>query len=168
MIMKRAVLYFSLFLMVCMGAAWAHAADDVVIKNGSKVAFDYTLTVDGKVADTSAGKKPLEYVQGDGKLIPALTKKLEGMRAGEEKTIVLPPEEAYGKVNPDAKREVPKTALPQNTELKPGMTMQARDAKGNVFMTKIAEVKKDSVIMDMNHPLAGKTLTFKIKIVSIQ
>lgn len=139
----------------------------MAITKGSKVAFDYTLTADGKVVDSSDKRGPLEYTQGDGRLIPGLTKQLEGMKVGEEKTIVVNPEEAYGNPRPEGIREIPFTAVPKNLKLEPGLMLQMQDANGQVFPAKVVEVKKDSVVIDMNHPLAGKTLTFKVKIVSV-
>lgn len=143
-------------------------AASMAIKNGSKVTFDYTLTVDGKVVDTSDGKAPLEYTQGDGKLIPGLTKQMEGMKAGDEKTITVKPEEAYGNSDPKAFKEYPLSMLPKEMKPQVGMILQGSDAQGRTFPSRIAEVKKDTVVMDFNHPLAGKTLSFKVKIVSVK
>ncbi len=143
-------------------------AADMIIQNGRQVSFDYTLTVDGTVIDSSEGKEPLEYTQGDGKLVPGLTRQLEGLHAGDEKTIVVPPEEAYGKFDPNAFREIPLSAFPADIKMQIGMPFQAKDASGRVFLMRLAQIKKDTVVMDLNHPLAGKTLTFKIKVVSIK
>jgi len=149
------------------GISQAHA-EDVVVKNGSKVAFDYSLSVDGKVIDQSAGKAPLEYTHGEGKLLPGLAKGIEGMKVGEEKTIELKPEDAYGQSNPLAFQEVPASSLP--AELKPqvGMILEANDKNGQAFPVRVAEIKGDKIVMDFNHPLAGKTLTFKVKVASIK
>lgn len=73
-----------------------------MIKEGSKVKFDYTLTVDGKVADTSAGRGPLEYTHGAGHIIPGLEEELTGMKVGDKKTVKVAPEKGYGKVLPEA------------------------------------------------------------------
>ncbi|HID93718.1 MAG TPA: hypothetical protein EYP60_06445 [bacterium (Candidatus Stahlbacteria)] len=89
----------------------------MVIQNGSRVWFDYTLTVDGEVVDSSEGRGPLQYTHGEGKIIPGLSRQLEGMRVGEERKIEVLPEEAYGQVNPDAFQEVPRSVLP--ADLKP-------------------------------------------------
>lgn len=143
-------------------------AADGVIQKGSKVGFEYTLTVDGKVVDSSEGRGPLEYTQGDGKMIPGLTKELEGMKVGEEKTVVVKPEDAYGSPNPDGFKEIPITAVPKDMKVEPGMMLQMQDEKGQVFPARVTEVKKDSIMIDLNHPLAGKTLTFKVKIASVK
>lgn len=143
-------------------------AAGTAVQNGKHVAFDYTLSVDGKVVDSSEGKKPLEYVQGDGQIIPGLTKKMEGLRAGDERTITVAPEEGYGQVNPKAIQEIPNSAFPPGTSFQTGMQVQAKNANGNAVIMRVVEVKKDSVVMDLNHPLAGKSLTFKVHIVSVK
>ena len=148
--------------------AWQADAADIAIQSGSQVTFDYTLTVDGKVVDSSEGKGPLEYTQGDGKLLPGLAKQMEGLKVGDEKQIELKPEEAYGSRNPQAFQEVPNTNLPIGLRPEVGMILEARDKDGKSFPARITEVKQDSILVDLNHPLAGKTLYFKVKIVSVK
>ena len=143
-------------------------AESATIRKDSQVAFDYTLTVDGKVMDSSKNRGPLQYVQGDGKLIPGLARQLEGMKAGEEKVIEVKPEEGYGTPAPNAFKEVPLSSLPKGTKPTVGMYLQGNDPSGRTFPAKIIEVKKDTFIIDMNHPLAGKTLLFNVKIVSVK
>ncbi|MBN2121376.1 MAG: peptidylprolyl isomerase [Candidatus Omnitrophica bacterium] len=138
------------------------------IQGGSKVSFDYTLTVDGEVVDSSEGRGPMEYVHGQGQIIPGLAKQLEGLKVGDEKKVVVSAEEAYGPVNPNAFQEIDKSALPQDQEPKVGMVLQAQTPEGQVFPVRISEVKDNTVMVDFNHPLAGKTLNFDVKIVSIQ
>ncbi len=82
-----------------------------MIKEGSKAKFDYTLTVEGKVADTSAGRGPLEYTHGAGMIIPGLEKELLGMKVGDKKTVTVKPEEGYGPVLQEAIKRVPKEAI---------------------------------------------------------
>jgi len=142
-------------------------AGGVAIHNGSQVAFDYTLIVDGKEIDSSTGRGPLKYTQGDGKIIPGLARQLEGLQVGAEKTIEVKPEEAYGEADPKAFRDVPISDLPPGKKPEAGMMLQAKDRDGRTHIVRIAQVKKDSVVVDLNHPLAGKTLLFKIKIVSV-
>jgi len=142
--------------------------EEVVIEAGKKVSFDYALTVDGKVIDSSKDKGPLEYVHGEAKIIPGLARQLEGLRVGESKVVTVPAQEAYGQVNPQAFKEVAKTSLPKEAKLQVGMPLRVGTPDGKNFVVKIAEVKKDTVILDFNHPLAGKTLKFEVKIVSIQ
>lgn len=138
------------------------------VHDGSKVTFDYTLTSNGNIIDSTKGRTPLEIVQGKGEILPGLAKQLEGMTVGEEKTVVLPPDQAYGQVNPKAMQEVSKQSLPANTSFQVGMYLPLKSPDGRVFPVRVVEVKKDSVVIDFNHPLAGKTLSFQVKIVSIK
>lgn len=137
------------------------------IENGKKISFDYTLTVDGEEMDTSKGKQPLEYTHGDKSLIPGLTSRMEGMEEGEERKIEVPAEEGYGMVNPEAFKEIPRSQMPKDTEPQAGMILQGQTAEGQTVPVKITEVKDDTVVIDMNHPLAGKSLVFDIKVNSI-
>ena len=137
------------------------------IEKGKKISFDYTLTVDGEVVDTSEGKKPLEYTHGDDSLIPGLTRRMEGMKEGEQRKIEVPPEEGYGIVNEKAVQEIPRTQVPKDVQPKVGMILQAQRPDGSSFPVKITGVKDDSVVIDLNHPLAGKDLFFNVKVVSI-
>lgn len=157
-----------LCLSLTAGSVYAAEGGAGTIANGKQVAFEYTLTVDGKVIDSSKGKAPLTYTHGQGNMLPGLAKQLEGLRVGEEKTIVLPPEEAYGAVDPTAVREVPKASLPPTITPEVGMNLKTSDPEGREYVVRVAEVKKDSVMVDFNHPLAGKTLNFQVKVLSIQ
>ena len=140
----------------------------MTISEGKTVSFDYTLTVDGETVDTSKGKEPLKYVQGDSNLIPGLTKRMEGMQTGDEKKIEVPAEEAYGQVREEAFKDVPKKQLPPDMEPARGMVLQVQQPGGPPMPVRIKEVKPDSVVIDFNHPLAGKDLMFDVKIVSVE
>ncbi len=148
--------------------AYATEEGDKMISTGKKVAFAYTLTVDNEIVDSSEGRDPLNYVQGSGQIIPGLDRQMEGLKIGEEKTITVLPEEGYGQVNPEALKEVPKKMLPQGLEPHVGMYLQLQGPNGQSLPVKVSEVKNESVILDLNHPLAGKTLNFQVKIVSIE
>ncbi|MBN1526220.1 MAG: peptidylprolyl isomerase [Candidatus Omnitrophica bacterium] len=165
--MKRALaaLAAMAFFMVCVPQG---EAAGMAIRNGSRVSLDFTLSVDGKLIDSSEGKEPLMYTQGDGKLLPGLTKRLEGLKAGDTRSFELKPEEAYGDPNPAAFREVSLSQLPPNMKPEVGMMLRGQDKDGRVYPSRIAKVNKDSVLMDFNHPLAGKTLSFKIRILSVK
>ena len=143
-------------------------AADVVVADGKTVSFDYTLTVDGAVVDNSQGKKPLQYVQGQKKIILGLEKQLAGLKIGDQKKIVVSPEEAYGKVDPKAVQEVDRALIPKDTPLTVGTILEATDPSGHAFPAKITEIKDKTVMLDLNHPLAGKELTFDVKIVDIK
>jgi len=141
------------------------------IKNGDKVKVDYTGTLeDGTVFDTSEGKQPLEFEVGSGQLIKGFDTAVVGMEKGDEKEITLQPAEAYGEPNPQMMQKVPKDKLPappDGQELKVGMMLAVGMPNGQQMPAKIAEVTDTEVIIDINHPLAGKVLNFKIKVVDV-
>jgi FKBP-type peptidyl-prolyl cis-trans isomerase 2 len=149
-------------------AAGMSFAEGNAVATGKKVKFDYTLTVDGQVAETTKGKQPLEFTQGQNQLIPGLEKQMEGMKAGEEKKIIVKPEDGYGPVLNDAFREFDKAKLPKDVVPQVGMMLELKDPEGNSFPAVIKEVKDKSVMLDFNHPLAGKELTFDVKVVSVE
>lgn len=137
------------------------------IEHGSTVRLEYTLKDDtGTVLDTNKGGSPLTYTQGEQQIIPALEKQLTGLHAGDEKKVVLKPEEAYGTVDPSAQTEVAKELLPPEA-LGVGKRLMARDASGEERPVTIKEVKDKTVVLDLNHPLAGKTLSFDIKVLGV-
>jgi len=144
------------------------AKNDYVVKDGMLVSFDYTLKgTDGKVIETSKGKEPLKYIQGQRMMIPGLEKELAGMKVGGEKHVTVKPEDAYGPINKNAFQEVPKEKIPVNG-LKVGAILAAKSPEGRVIPMRVSEIKEKTVVMDMNHPMAGKTLVFDVKIVDIQ
>ncbi|MFX0065948.1 MAG: peptidylprolyl isomerase [Candidatus Hermodarchaeota archaeon] len=138
----------------------------MAIKKGDKVKVDYTGTLeDGTVFDTSEGNEPLEFEVGSGQLIKGFDEAVIGMVTGEEKEIKLDPADAYGDYNAELTQTVPRDTLPKEPEPKPGMSLLMVLPDGKRFPVTIAEVTDEEVILDLNHPLAGKTLIFKIKIV---
>ena len=140
----------------------------MTIQKGKQVSFDYTLSVDGEVVDSSKEGQPLEYTHGEGKIIIGLEKEMEGLKVGDEKTVEVKPEEAYGVKDPQAFRDVPKSSLPQGLEPKVDMMLQMQGPGGQALPVRISEVKDDKIVLDLNHPLAGKTLMFQVKIVEIK
>jgi FKBP-type peptidyl-prolyl cis-trans isomerase SlyD len=157
---------------VLTGPATAVAAEkaknDRAIKDGMTVSFDYTLKeTDGKIIESSKGKSPLTYVHGQKQMIPGLEKQLMGMKVGDEKNVRVKPEEAYGPVNKDAVQEISKEKIPSNG-LKVGAVLQGQDQSGRPLLARVREIKDKTVVVDYNHPMAGKTLVFDVKIVDIQ
>jgi FKBP-type peptidyl-prolyl cis-trans isomerase SlyD len=142
--------------------------NDSVVKDGMLVSIEYTLKgTDGKVIDSSKGREPLKYVHGQKTMIPGLEKELTGMKVGGEKNVTVKPEDAYGPISPNAFQEIPKEKIPPNA-LKVGAVLQGQDEQGRPMLARIKEIKEKSVIIDMNHPMAGKTLVFNVKVVDIQ
>ncbi|HET7874330.1 MAG TPA: peptidylprolyl isomerase [Methylomirabilota bacterium] len=173
--MKRfaAVLVTALLL----GAAGAVAAQTqapataLAIEKGSTVQIEYTLKDKaGGVLDSNKGQPPLTFTQGERQIIPGLERELLGMRAGQEKKVVVKPEDAYGAANPAAVVEVPKEALKDlpPDAVKVGARLVARNSAGEQRPVVVKEIKDKSVILDLNHPLAGQTLYFDVKVLSVQ
>lgn len=140
----------------------AVVADDVV------VSLDYTLTVDAEVVDSSEGSDPIEFLQGHGQIITGLEQALYGMKIGDEKTVVVKPSEGYGEVDEDAFIDVPRSEFPSDIPAQVGVAIQMQDEHGEVLDARISEVSNDVIILDFNHPLAGKELTFKVTVVELR
>ncbi len=140
----------------------------MIVENGRKVSFDYVLTVEGEVIDKSPPEQPFQYIHGEGQIIPGLAKGLEGMSAGEEKVITVSPQEAYGLRDPHAFYEISSKSLPEDLKPKIGMYLQMRTPEGRTLPVRISEIKENTVVLDLNHPLAGKTLIFHVKIREIE
>jgi len=138
------------------------------IETGSTVELEYTLKDDtGTVLDSNKGQAPLTFTQGQAHLVPGLEKQLVGMHAGDEKKIVLQPDEAYGPADPSAQTEVPKDLLPPEG-LTVGARLMARSSSGEQRPVTVKEIKDKTVVLDLNHPLAGKTLVFEIKVLGVE
>ena len=139
-----------------------------MIKNGSLVHFEYTVSDEkGTVLQSNKGKDPISYTHGQGEIIRGVEKALDGMELNEEKRFRVPPEEAYGPVDPNGFKEVPKSAIPA-AALKPGTPIGTRGPKGEELVIHVSEVKEETVVLDFNHPLAGKTLNFDVKVLGIE
>ena len=139
-----------------------------VIQSGSKVAMQYTLKVDGQVVDSSKGGQPLTYTHGQGQIVPGLEAKLAGRKAGDSFAVSVAPKEGYGEHDPAGLRKVPWAQFGgQKKGLKTG-DMVSGQANGRPFQAKIAAVADDGVTLDLNHPLAGKTLEFSIEVIDVK
>ena len=134
------------------------------------VTIDYTLTLDdGEVYDSSAETGPLEYLHGHEQLIPGLEAALEGMQVGESKQVVVTPDLGYGEFDPEAVELVPYDAIPAEIDLELGMTVELYDEESDQEIeATVAEIGDDGVVLDMNHPLAGETLHFSVKVVGVR
>ncbi|MDG1116409.1 MAG: peptidylprolyl isomerase [Flavimaricola sp.] len=138
------------------------------VKTGDTVRIHYTGTLEtGETFDTSSGRDPLEFVVGSGQIIPGLDKALPGMAIGESKTVAVPCAEAYGESNPEARQDVPRDSIPAEIPVDPGTQLQMQTQTGQVIPVTVVEVTDEVVILDANHPLAGKDLTFQIELVDV-
>lgn len=139
-----------------------------MIANNMVVSFDYTLTDENDIElDSSQGRGPLKYLHGAGNIIPGLEKELAGKQTGHEFDVTVAAAEAYGEFNPEMIQTVPREAFQGVDTIEVGMTFHAQGPQGPVQVT-VKEVEEESVIIDANHPLAGKDLTFKGKIVEVR
>lgn len=138
------------------------------IDAGSRVSIEYTLTLDdGSTADSNVGQEPLVYTQGEEQILPALEEALAGLKAGDTKKVTLSPEQGYGVVRPDLEREVEAKRIPEDGR-HAGATLMSRGPQGQAMVVRVKEVKGETVVLDLNHPLAGQTLHFDVKIVAVE
>ncbi len=139
----------------------------MTVSTGKHVSLEYTMKLDDQsVVDTNVGGEPLKVTQGKHELVPGLEKAIEGMTPGEKKTVTVAPTEAYGAVDPKAFQEVDKNMLPPESA-KVGTQLEGKTADGKTVYPRIAEVKHDTVVLDFNHPLAGKTLHVDVKVLEV-
>jgi len=143
--------------------------DIMPVKKGDKIKVEYEGTLeDGTVFDSSEKQgEPLEFEVGGGVLMEAFEDNVVGMDKGDEKEFTLKPDEAYGEYNDDLIKSVPKDKLPTEEEIQEGMMIVLGLPNGIQIPAQIVEVTDDNVKIDLNHPLAGKVLTFKVKVVEI-
>ena len=137
-------------------------------KNGDNVKVHYKgkLTT-GEQFDSSEGREPLAFTVGAGQMIKGFDEAIPGMSVGEKKTINIAPESAYGAKNEEAIVEFPKSNIPADMKLEPGMKLQLTNQDGQPIPVTVTEVKDDVVVLDANHELAGKKLIFDIELVEI-
>jgi len=141
----------------------AYAQSDVTIADGMKVSLEYTLTLpDKSVADSNVGQAPLTFVQGAHEIVPGLEKALDGMKAGQKRRIDVAAQDAYGPYNNKLRQSVDKDKLPKDVKI--GDILQAADNR----LVKVLEVNEKKVLIDLNHPLAGKTLTFDVNVIKVE
>lgn len=133
------------------------------------VGIAYALHLgDGKVIDSSGEGAPLLYVHGAGQIVPGLEQALEGKEAGHRQQVVVPSAQGYGERDEEATRTVPRAAFPPDAPLEVGAELVVVDDQQNQVPLRIVKVEGDSVTVDFNHPLAGKTLHFDVTVKSVR
>jgi len=143
-------------------------AQSMDVSTGKQVSIEYTLTLeDETVVDSNVGAEPLTFIQGSHNIIPGLESALDGMKVGESKQVTVAPEDAYGFVNEDSVSEIEKTYIPEDS-LKVGAVLQGQSPDGRVIIARVVEIMEETVMLDYNHPLAGKTLNFDVEIMNVQ
>ena len=143
------------------------------IEANKVVEFSYELEVDGQVVDRTTKERPLDYIHGTGSLLPKLEAHIEGMEPGATFDVTLSPADGYGEVDPSRIIDLPKAAFEVNGEVRedllvPGNTIPMMNSMGGVIPGVVLEVSEDSVKMDLNHQMAGKTLHFTGEVLSVR
>ncbi|MDX1556836.1 MAG: peptidylprolyl isomerase [Xanthomonadales bacterium] len=137
-------------------------------KQGDTVRIHYTGKLeDGTVFDTSEGREPIEFTIGQGQVIPGFEEGVTDMAEGEEKSVSIEPENAYGPKRDELIQDVPRTQFPEDAQVEEGAQFQARTQTGQTINLTVVDVKEDVVTVDGNHPLAGQTLNFDLKLEKI-
>lgn len=137
------------------------------VRPGSRIAFDYVLRDGDRIVDSTRGREPAQAVVGSGDLLPGLEAGLLGLSPGESRTVTLPPERAYGAVDPAAVQSAPLSRFGALAKgLKPGMTVSGLRG-GKAVSARVVRVAGAAVLLDFNHPLAGKTLTYDVTVRSV-
>ena len=157
----------SLGLMLGLLAVTSGYAQDAV-GDGKRVSLEYTLTLeDQTVIDTNVGKTPLVYTHGTQQIVPGLEKQLVGLKTGDTKKVEVSPEEGYGEADPNRFQEVPTENIPEEAR-SVGKKLQGQGPDGQMMFAQVTEVKEKTIIVDLNHPLAGKKLFFDVKVLKIE
>lgn len=140
------------------------------VNDNMVVRLDYVLNIEerGEIERNKKGE-PLEFIQGSGQIIPGLEKAIYGMYVGDEKEVVIEPPEAYGVYDPDDLVEVPRKSIPESIDLVEGEPLWIRESQtAEPSKAFISEVREESVVLDFNHPLAGETLYFWVRVAALR
>lgn len=144
------------------------AASDMVVAEGKQVSFEYTLTLgDGSEGGSNVGQEPLVYMHGKGQIVPGLEKELVGLKAGDTKQVKVTPKDGYGEVDPKRSQQVPIDKIPEQAR-KVGAQLRGAGPEGQSMFATVTAVDDKSVTIDLNHPLAGKDLTFDVRILKVE
>lgn len=139
------------------------------IEKNKVATIDYTLTnPEGQVLDTSKGGQPLSYLHGVGGIIPGLETALEGKNKGDQLTVTIPPDKAYGNRNDQLVQDVPRKMFQGVSDIKTGMQFRAQGPQGQQQVVTVVDVQPETIKIDANHPLAGVTLNFDVNVVDVR
>lgn len=138
------------------------------VANDKVISMAYKLTVDGEVLDEAGDHDAIQFLQGHRNIIPGLERELAGMKVGESKQVVVKAVDGYGEVDSEQVQDISLEEFPEGIVPEIGMELEIKDEEGNDLYGRVLAIKSDSVTMDFNHPLAGKTLNFEVKIVEVR
>lgn len=137
------------------------------IQPGSKATLNYTLKVDGTVVDTSQGKEPLKVEIGSHQVIPGFEENLIGLKKGAKKSFTVAPDKGYGMPDPNLVQTVKKADIHDGDKIQEGSVLSGQTPDGNMFQARVTKIDGDNVTLDLNSPMAGKTLNFEVEIVDV-
>ena len=163
--------YFILLISLLLGTVFlaGGCSGGAVAKAGDTVKVDYTLKLsDGTVFDTSVGKTPLEFTIGQNQVIAGFESAVIGMKVGESKTVTILANDAYGPYRDDLLVTVDRSTITGGADLQVGQELQATQTDGTIATFPIVKANDNTVTVDTNSPLAGKDLTFEIKLLQIE
>ena len=139
------------------------------IEPNMRVTLNFSLALEtGEEVDSNFGQEPVSFVMGDGSLLPGFERRLIGMRAGDEAEFRIPPDEGFGDPQDDNIQEIPRREFDADSPLEPGMLFSFADAAGGEVPGMIAAVNEESVTVDFNHPLSGRTIHFRVRIARVE
>ncbi len=138
------------------------------IREGVVVSMSYVLTVDGQEVGRADANDPLEYLHGAENIVPGLEAALEGKRVGDQVSVTVLPEDAYGDYDEEDIDEFDRDEIPGAENLEPGMMVELEDEEGYIEIGIIKEVNAETVLVDFNPPLAGKTLNFSVQVLKLR
>ncbi len=133
-----------------------------IVQDNLIVTLDYTLIVEDEILETTTEEGPIIFIQGIGQIIPGLENALYGMKVGEKKTVVIEPDQAYGEYDDESTQVAKKDEFSEEIPLDVGTFLDLEDDEGEILSAQVIAEDGDTVTLDFNHPLAGKTLTFEI------
>jgi len=139
----------------------------MAIETNQVVSLEYEVRDGDKVVDSNVGGAPLVFMFGKGQIIPGLEEGIKDMKIGEKADVLVKAADAYGEYNPEATQEVPKEQF-AGIDLQEGMTLYGQGEDGSTVQVTVKEIKDDSVVIDFNHPLAGKDLMFTVTINNVR
>jgi len=138
------------------------------VNKGDTIKVHYTGKLEnGKVFDSSKNRQPLQFEVGAGKVIKGFEDAVVGLEVGEKKTVTIPAKDAYGSYDENLLIEIPKKNVPEAITPEVGMRLQLVNQQGQAAHVVVTEVQDETVKLDANHPLAGKTLVFDLEILEI-
>jgi FKBP-type peptidyl-prolyl cis-trans isomerase SlyD len=138
------------------------------VKDNLVVTLDYKLIVDDEIMENTEDGKPILFIQGIGQIIPGLENAIYGMKVGEQQTVIIPPEDAYGEYDAESLQEAKKDEFSEEVPLDVGTFLDLEDDEGDILSAQIIAAEEETVTLDFNHPLAGKTLTFEITLTDLR